>query len=133
SPPHRRTPGQPRVQGALEPGGAHLAGVGMLAHGEHSLMTRRVPELPDRRGHTEDAQVLPAARVGYDEVILGLGTEMAATLHEGLAARADRVLVVTWPMPNTVDMVAQRHRALQHTAHLWAERCHLVINPTPRH
>jgi hypothetical protein len=58
---------------------------------------------------------------------------MAATLHEGLAARADRVLVVTWPMPDSVDMGAQRHRALQCTAHLPAERCHLAINPTLRH
>jgi hypothetical protein len=35
-------------------------------------------------------------------------------------------------MPASVDMGAQRHRALQRTAHLPAERCHLVITPTPR-
>lgn len=96
-------------------------------------MTRSVPEFSDRRGHTEDAQVLPAARVRYDAVILGLGTEMAAPLHEGLAAWADRMLVVTWPMLDSVDMGARRHRALQRSAHLPSERCHLVINPVPRH
>jgi hypothetical protein len=98
-------------------------------------MTCRVPEISDRRGptETEDAQVLPAARARYDDVIPGLGTEMAATLPEGLAARADRVLAVTWPMPDSVDMGAQCHRALQRTAHLPAEPCHLVITPTPRH
>jgi hypothetical protein len=91
-------PEQTRIEGALEPGGAQLAGVRMPAHGERRPMTRRVAEFPDRRGHTEDAQVLPAARARYDDVILGLRTEMAAALHEGLAPRADRVLLVTWPM-----------------------------------
>src|SRR5207245_8911625 len=113
STPHRRAPGQPRVQGALERGGAHLAGAGMPAHGEHNPMTRRVPELSDRCGRTEYAQVVPAARARHDAVRRDLGTETAATLHEGPDARADRVLVVTWPMPDSVDMVGQRHRALQ--------------------
>lgn len=83
----------------------------------------------------EDPETLHAlvrlARSRYDDVILDLGTETATTLHEGLAARADRVLVVTWPMPDGVEMVAERHRALQRATHLPAERCQLVINHAP--
>jgi hypothetical protein len=57
-------------------------------------MTRSVPKLPARRGHTEEAQVVPAAWSRSDAVSLDLGTETATTLHAGLAVRADRMLVV---------------------------------------
>ncbi len=70
-------------------------------------------------------------RERYDDVVLDLGIGGDALWHEELAARADTVLVVTGPLPDTVERVARGHARLLRASGLASERCRLVINHAP--
>ncbi len=70
-------------------------------------------------------------RERYDDVVLDLGTGGDLVWHEELAARADTVLVVTGPLPDTVERVARGHARLLRATGLAPERCRLVVNHAP--
>ncbi len=70
-------------------------------------------------------------RERYDDVILDLGTGGDLVWHEELAARADMLLVVTGPLPDTVERAARGHGRLRQATGLAPERCHLVVNHVP--
>jgi len=70
-------------------------------------------------------------RERYDDVALDLGTGGDVLWHEELAARADTVLVVTGPLPDTVERVARGHARLLRATGLAPERCRLVVNHAP--
>ena len=70
-------------------------------------------------------------RERYDDVVLDLGTGGDVLWHEELAARADTVLVVTGPLPDTVERVARGHARLLRATGLAPERCRLVVNHAP--
>ncbi len=70
-------------------------------------------------------------RERYDDVVLDLGTGGDLVWHEELAARADLVLVVTGPLPDTVERVARGHARLLRATGLAPERCRLVVNHAP--
>jgi len=70
-------------------------------------------------------------RERYDDVVLDLGTGGDLVWHEELAARADLVLVVTGPLPDTVERVARGQARLLRATGLAPERCRLVVNHAP--
>jgi len=70
-------------------------------------------------------------RERYDDVVLDLGTGGDLVWHEELAARADLTLVVTGPLPDTVERVARGHARLLRATGLAPERCRLVVNHAP--
>jgi len=70
-------------------------------------------------------------RERYDDVVLDLGTGGDLVWHEELAARADTILVVTGPLPDTLERVARGHARLMRTTGLAPERCRLVVNHAP--
>lgn len=70
-------------------------------------------------------------RERYDDVVLDLGTGGDLMWYEELAARADAVLVVTGPLPDTVERVARGHARVLHATGLAPERCRLVVNHAP--
>lgn len=70
-------------------------------------------------------------RERYDDVVLDLGSGGDLVWHEELAARADTVLVVTGPLPDTVERVARGHARLLGATGLAHERCRLVVNHAP--
>lgn len=70
-------------------------------------------------------------REQYDDVVLDLGAGGDFVWHEELASRADVVLVVTGPLPDTVERVARGHARLLHATGLVPERCRLVVNHAP--
>lgn len=70
-------------------------------------------------------------RERYDDVILDLGSGGDLIWHEELAGRADTVLVVTGPLPDTVERVARGHARLLRATGLAYERCHLIVNHAP--
>jgi Flp pilus assembly CpaE family ATPase len=75
--------------------------------------------------------LLAAARSTYDDVVLDLGnlsTEVPNPAHMLLAARADRVLIVTDSMPESVERTASGQARLQNATHLDTGRCGLVVN-----
>jgi MinD-like ATPase involved in chromosome partitioning or flagellar assembly len=70
-------------------------------------------------------------RSRYDDVVIDLGTDTTTIVHEGLAARADLLLVVTWPTPDAIERVARHHAHLVRATGLDPARCRLVINHVP--
>ena len=70
-------------------------------------------------------------RERYDDVVLDLGTDTTTVVHEGLAARSDLLLVVTWPTPDGIERVAAHHVRLMRATGLDPARCRLVINHVP--
>ncbi len=70
-------------------------------------------------------------RERYDDVVLDLGSGGDLVWHEELATRADTVLVVTGPLPDTVERVARGHARLLHATGLAPGRCRLVVNHAP--
>jgi len=70
-------------------------------------------------------------RERYDDVALDLGTGGDLVWYEELAARADALLVVTGPLPDTVERVARGHTRLLRATGLASERCRLVVNHAP--
>lgn len=70
-------------------------------------------------------------RERYDDVVLDLGSGGDLVWYEELAARADTVLVVSGPLPDTVERVARGHARLLRATGLAPDRCHLVVNHTP--
>jgi len=70
-------------------------------------------------------------RERYDDVVLDLGSGGDVVWHEELAARADLVLVVTGPLPDTLERVARGHARLLRATGLAPERCRLVVNHAP--
>ena len=70
-------------------------------------------------------------RERYDDVVLDLGTGGDLVWYEEMVARADMALVVTGPLPDTVERVARGHARLLHATGLAPERCRLVINHAP--
>lgn len=70
-------------------------------------------------------------RERYDDVVLDLGTGGDLLWHEELAARADQVLVVTGPLPDTVERTARGRARLLRATGLAPERCRIVVNHVP--
>ena len=70
-------------------------------------------------------------RERYDDVVLDLGTGGDVLWHEELTARADTALVVTGPLPDTIERVARGHARLLQATGLASERCRLVVNHAP--
>ncbi len=70
-------------------------------------------------------------RERYDDVVLDLGTGGDLLWHEELAARADRVLVVIGPLPDTVERAARGLARLLRATGLAPERCRIVVNHVP--
>lgn len=81
-------------------------------------------------GDTLDA-LIHLLRARYDDVIMDLGTDTTNAIHEGLAARADLLLVVTWPTPDGIERVATHHARMVRATGLDLARCRLVINHVP--
>ena len=75
--------------------------------------------------------LLHLLRERYDDVVLDLGTDTTTVVHEGLAARSDLLLVVTWPTPDGIERVAAHHVRLMRATGLDPARCRLVINHVP--
>ncbi len=75
--------------------------------------------------------LLHLLRERYDDVVIDLGTDTTNAVHEGLAARADLLLVVTWPTPDSIERVAAHHTRLLRAIGLDPARCRLVVNHVP--
>lgn len=70
-------------------------------------------------------------RERYDDVVLDLGTGGELEWHEELASRADTLLVVTGPLPDTVERVARGYVRLRRHTGLAPARCRIVVNHAP--
>lgn len=70
-------------------------------------------------------------RERYDDVVLDLGTGGDIVWHEELAARSDHILVVTGPLPDTLERVVRGQARLLRATGLAPERCHVVVNHVP--
>lgn len=67
----------------------------------------------------------------YDDVLLDLGTEATNVVQTEVAARADQLVFVTWPLPGSVTAVAAAYARLLAETGYPAARCRLVVNHAP--
>jgi len=95
------------------------------------------PGMSERLSADGDAlrTLLAAARAGYDDVLLDLGNlsaDVPNPAHMLLAARADRVLVVTDATPEAMEFTAAGQARLRNATGLDMARCALIVNRVTR-